>query len=80
MCLCRNELAAGQYTVMVLGYALESQYELTIDLVETQRQLRPAAALALGQVRHAPLKAFQIIEQLDIILKWVAICGPRGVL
>ena len=34
---------------MVLGYALESQYELTIDLVETQRALRPAAALALGQ-------------------------------
>lgn len=51
--VCRNELAAGQYTVMVLGYALESQYELTIDLVETQRELRPAAALALGQASRA---------------------------
>lgn len=38
---------------MVLGYALESQYELTIELVETQRELRPAAALALGQASEA---------------------------
>ncbi len=36
--------------VMVLGYALDTQYELTVDLVETPRELRPAAALALGQV------------------------------
>ena len=43
---------------MVLGYALESQYELTIDLVETQRELRPAAALALGQASHAALGLF----------------------
>ncbi len=62
MSLCRTELAAGQYTIMVLGYALESQYELTVDLVETQRQLRPAAALALGQASHAPHAASHIIE------------------
>ena len=36
--------------MVVLGYALETQYELTVDLVETPRELRPAAALALGQV------------------------------
>ena len=48
---CRTELEAGQYSVVVLGYALETQYELTVDLVETPRELRPAAALALGQVR-----------------------------
>ncbi len=48
---CRTELAAGKYAVVVLGYALETQYELTVQLVETQRSLRPAATLALGQVR-----------------------------
>ena len=41
---------------MVLGYALESQYELTVDLVEAQRELRPAAAVALGQASAAPPK------------------------
>jgi len=40
---------------MVLGFALETQYELTVDLVETQRELRPAATLALGQASQLPL-------------------------
>ncbi|CAL8465974.1 g5510 [Coccomyxa elongata] len=46
----RTELAAGKYAVVVLGYALETQYELTVQLVEQQRSLRPAATLALGQM------------------------------
>ena len=41
---------------MVLGYALDTQYELTVELVEAQRELRPAAALALGQVGHSTVK------------------------
>lgn len=48
----RTELAAGKYAVVVLGYAVETQYELTVQLVEQQRSLRPAATLALGQVRY----------------------------
>lgn len=40
--------------MVVLGYALETQYELTVQLVEQQRSLRPAATLALGQVRYSP--------------------------
>lgn len=55
---CRTELAAGKYSVVVLGYALETQYQLTVDLVETQRALRPAATLALGQVRRVPSAAW----------------------
>ncbi len=47
---CRTELAAGKYAVVVLGYAVETQYELNVQLVEQQRSLRPAATLALGQV------------------------------
>jgi hypothetical protein len=50
----RTELAAGQYQVVVLGYALESQFELTVELVEPMRELRPLETLALGQVRLAP--------------------------
>lgn len=49
----RTELAAGQYEVVVLGYALETEYELTVELVEPTRSLRPEATLALGQVRAA---------------------------
>lgn len=50
----RTELAAGKYAVVVLGYAVETQFELTVQLVEQQRSLRPAATLALGQVRCTP--------------------------
>ena len=56
--LCRTELEAGQYSVVVLGYALNTQYELTVELVETARELRPAAALALGQVGLKPFSPF----------------------
>ena len=50
----RTELAAGKYAVVVLGYALDTQYQLTVQLVETMRTLRPAATLALGQVSDVP--------------------------
>ena len=46
---------------MVLGFALETQYELTVDLVETQRELRPAATLALGQASQPPLLVHSIM-------------------
>ena len=34
----------------VLGYALQSEYELTVELVERTRELRPEETLSLGQV------------------------------
>ena len=49
--------------VMVLGYALDTQYELTVELVEASRELRPAAALALGQVGHSIVKKVPLNAQ-----------------
>jgi hypothetical protein len=49
--LRRTELEAGQYEVVVMGYALQTQYELTVTLVETLMELRPAQMLAIGQVQ-----------------------------
>ena len=59
--LRRTELAAGQYEVTVMGYALQSEYQLTVQLVEPVRELRPLETLALGQVRgsHARAHALQ---------------------
>ena len=51
--------------MVVLGYALETQYELTVDLVETPRELRPAAALALGQVHVYARCVLQPTLELD---------------
>ena len=47
----RGELAAGEYTVMVVGFAASSQFRLDVELVLPARQLRPDAQIAMGQAR-----------------------------
>ena len=57
----------------MLGYALETEYELTVELAERARTLRPEETLALGRV------GFQIrnlLENNPRILQG-ARCGPR---
>ena len=47
----RGELAAGEFTVVVVGFAASSQFRLNVELVLPARQLRPAAQIAMGQAR-----------------------------
>ena len=58
--------------VMVLGYALDTQYELTVELVETPQELRPAAALALGQV------GYSVAQYLPLNAQHVALVAYTG--
>ena len=51
MGVARGELAAGEYTVVVVGFAASSQFRLNVELVLPARQLRPAAQIAMGQAR-----------------------------
>eukprot|EP00884_Botryococcus_braunii_P021319 jgi/Botrbrau1/7871/Bobra.9_2s0047.1 len=46
----RNDLVAGTLEIIVLGYTATSNYNLYVELVTAQRELRPMAAIALGQL------------------------------
>lgn len=55
----RDDLVAGTLEIVVLGYTLTSDYNLHVELVTAQRELRPMAAIALGEVCFPPLKLLQ---------------------
>lgn len=46
----RDALVAGTLEVTVLGYTPHSAFSLAVEAVTAQRELRPIATLALGQV------------------------------
>ena len=50
----RAALQAGEFTVVVVGFAASSQFRLDVELVLPARQLRPVAQIAMGQARPSP--------------------------
>ena len=50
----RAALQAGEFTVVVVGFAASSQFRLDVELVLPARQLRPVAQIAMGQARPGP--------------------------
>lgn len=52
---CRAALQAGEFTVVVVGFAASSQFRLDVELVLPARQLRPVAQIAMGQARPSDL-------------------------
>jgi hypothetical protein len=70
----RNDLEAGTLEVTVLGYTPVSTYNLYVELVTEQRELRPMAAIALGQVFHQ-FHLTSLFPPLSLPSVCVCVCG-----